>query len=38
VDGTASPGLGSDQQGDFEGGVVIFPSWFTFDAEIVNYK
>lgn len=27
-----------DQQGDFEGGVVIFPSWFTFDGEIVNYQ
>ena len=27
-----------DQQGDFEGGAVIFPSWFTFDARIVNYK
>ena len=25
-----------DQQGDFEGGVVIFPSWFTFDGEIVD--
>ncbi|MES1241739.1 MAG: hypothetical protein ABUT39_08990 [Acidobacteriota bacterium] len=27
-----------DQQGDFEGGVVIFPSWFTFEGEIVNYQ
>ena len=27
-----------DQQGDGEGGVVIYPSWFSFDAKIVNYK
>ena len=38
IHGRARVDLMLDQQGDFEGGVVIFPSWFTFDAKIVNYK
>ena len=38
IQGRARVDLMLDQQGDFEGGVVIFPSWFTFDAKIVNYK
>jgi hypothetical protein len=38
IHGKARVDLMLDQQGDFEGGVVIFPSWFTFEAKIVNYK
>ena len=38
IHGKARVDLMLDQQGDFEGGVVIYPSWFTFDAKIVNYK
>ena len=38
IHGKARVDLMLDQQGDFEGGVVIFPSWFTFDARMVNYK
>ena len=38
IHGKARVDLMLDQQGDFEGGVVIFPSWFTFDAKMVNYK
>ena len=38
IHGKARVDLMLDQQGDGEGGVVIFPSWFTFDAKIVNYK
>lgn len=38
IQGKARVDLKLDQQGDFEGGVVVFPSWFTFDAKIVNYK
>ena len=38
IHGKARVDLMLDQQGDFEGGVVIFPSWFTFDAKIINYK
>jgi hypothetical protein len=38
IHGKARVDLMLDQQGDFEGGVVIFPSWFAFDAKIVNYK
>ena len=38
IQGKARVDLMLDQQGNFEGGVVIFPSWFTFEAEIVNYK
>jgi hypothetical protein len=36
--GKARVDLMLDQQGDFEGGVVIFPSWFTFDGEIYNHQ
>jgi hypothetical protein len=38
IHGKARVDLMLDRQGDFEGGVVIFPSWFAFDAKIVNYK
>jgi hypothetical protein len=38
IHGKARVDLMLDQQGDFEGGVVIFPSWFTFDAKIVKYQ
>ena len=38
IHGKARVDLMLDQQGDFEGGVVIFPSWFTFDAKMVDYK
>ena len=38
IHGRARVDLMLDQQGDFEGGVVIFPSWFTFEATMVNYK
>lgn len=38
IQGRARVDLMLDQQGDFEGGVVIFPSWFAFEAKIVNYK
>ena len=38
IHGKARVDLMLDQQGDFEGGVVIFPSWFTFDAKMTNYK
>jgi len=38
IHGKARVDLMLDQQGDFEGGVVIFPSWLTFEAEMVNYK
>ncbi len=38
IEGRARVDLMLDQQGDFEGGVVIFPSWFSFKAEIVNYQ
>ena len=38
IHGKARVDLMVDQQGDSEGGVVIFPSWFTFDAEIVKYS
>ena len=37
IEGKARVDLMLDQQGDFEGGVVIFPSWFSFKAEIVKY-
>jgi len=38
IHGKARVDLMLDQQGDGEGGVVIFPSWFSFDAKMVNYK
>lgn len=38
IHGKARVDLMLDQQGDFEGGVVIFPSWFTFEAKMTNYK
>jgi hypothetical protein len=38
IQGKARVDLMLDQQGDFEGGVVIFPSWFTFEAEMVQYQ
>ena len=38
IHGKARVDLMLDQQGDFEGGVVIYPSWFTFEARIVDYK
>jgi hypothetical protein len=38
IHGKARVDLMLDQQGDFEGGVVIYPSWFTFDARVVDYK
>lgn len=38
IHGKARVDLMLDQQGDSEGGVVIFPSWFTFDAKIADYK
>ena len=38
IKGKARVDLMLDQQGDGEGGVVIFPSWFAFEAKIVNYK
>lgn len=37
IQGRARVDLMLDQQGDFEGGVVIYPSWFTFEAEMVKY-
>jgi len=37
IHGKARVDLMLDQQGDFEGGVVIFPSWFTFEAKIGKY-
>ncbi len=38
IHGKARVDLMLDRQGDFEGGVVIFPSWFTFEAEMVSYN
>jgi len=38
IHGKARVDLMLDRQGDFEGGVVIYPSWFTFEARIVNYQ
>jgi hypothetical protein len=38
IQGKARVDLMLDQQGDGEGGVVIYPSWFTFEAKMVNYK
>lgn len=38
IQGKARVDLMLDQQGDSEGGVVIFPSWFSFEARMVNYK
>ncbi len=38
IQGKARVDLMLDQQGDFEGGVVIFPSWFSFKAGIISYN
>ena len=38
IQGRARVDLMLDQQGDGEGGVVIFPSWFSFKATIVKYQ
>jgi len=38
IHGKARVDLMLDQQGDFEGGVVIYPSWFNFEARVVDYK
>ena len=38
IQGKARVDLMVDQQGDLEGGVVIFPSWFYFKGEIYNYN
>lgn len=38
ITGKAKVDLMLDQQGDFVGGVVIFPSYFSFEAEMVSYN
>jgi hypothetical protein len=38
IQGKARVDLMLDQQGDFEGGVVIFPSLFSFDGRLVSYQ
>ena len=38
IRGKARVDLMLDQQGDGEGGVVIFPSWFDFEGTVVKYQ